>query len=291
MKMKKIFLLLFLLLPTMGFGQRILSVEGEEQFEFPENMSLSEAKIKAVEQLKIKLLGDNFGTHISQHHASRSNNERDSYMLLNQSEVKGEWVETIGDPVFSTPRYNEDGFLILTVRLKGRIREVLQASIDYQATLLKNRHATEECTHYEAGDNIFLKFRSPEAGYLMVYLYDGQEMVYRMLPSYNERSSSTEVEANKEYLFFEAPGTRLVMSCQGEQELNQVFVLFSTNPLARTFEQEGGTVEVNGTELQTPSMLSYEEFRRWLTKCQRQDNRFGYQSKSIIITPRASNSY
>ncbi len=289
--MKRILLLLLILLPAVGFGQRVLTVEGEEQFEFPENISLSEAKIQAVEQLKVKLLGENFGTHISQHHSSRVADEKQSYLLLNESEVNGEWVETIGQPEFTPPRWNEDGFLILTVRLKGRIREVVQSRIDYRAMLIDHPLKEEECTHYEAGDNIYLKFRSPESGYLMVYLYDGQDMVYRMLPSYNEKSSATEIERGESYIFFEKPGTRLVMSCQGEQEINQVFVLFSTNPLSRTFEQEGGSVDVNGTELQTPAMIRYEEFRKWLSDCRRQDKQFSYQSKSIIVTPRQSNSY
>ncbi|MEE0336507.1 MAG: DUF4384 domain-containing protein, partial [Prevotella sp.] len=87
------------------FSQKIKKVEGEYTYIVPENVDLEKAKHIALERLKIQLIADEFGTTISQSNSTfvkNSNGESDvDFLSIGGSEVRGEWIETIGKPQFN----------------------------------------------------------------------------------------------------------------------------------------------------------------------------------------------
>ena len=72
--------------------------------EFTENISLEEAKRIALERAKIQAIADEFGTIVSQSNttlvSNRNGESSSDFFSLGGSEVKGEWIETIGQPEY-----------------------------------------------------------------------------------------------------------------------------------------------------------------------------------------------
>ena len=94
---------LFLLaLPTLA--QRTEKVRAEYIYHAPENISLEEAKRIALERAKIQAIADEFGTIVSQSNttlvSNRNGESSTDFFSLGGSEVKGEWIETIGQPSY-----------------------------------------------------------------------------------------------------------------------------------------------------------------------------------------------
>ena len=66
------------------------------------------------------------------------------------------------------------------------------------------RNATDdvfESDSFKENDRLYMSFHSPVAGYLTVYIFDGESDVYRMLPYSNQEIEAMPVEANKRYVF------------------------------------------------------------------------------------------
>lgn len=88
------------------FSQKVRTVDGEYTYVVPENVDLEKAKQVALERVKIQIIADEFGTVISQSNSTSVKNENGKsnvdFISLGGSDVKGEWIETIGAPVFKT---------------------------------------------------------------------------------------------------------------------------------------------------------------------------------------------
>lgn len=98
--------LICLLFSIYSFSQKTKTVDGEYTYVVPENVDLGKAKHTALERLKIQLIADEFGTIISQSNSTmvKNINEKSdiNFLSVGSSEVKGEWIETIGTPIFKT---------------------------------------------------------------------------------------------------------------------------------------------------------------------------------------------
>lgn len=103
------------------FGQKLKTVEGEYTYHAPENVTLEQARRTALDRAKIQALADAFGTIVSQYNATQVKNRNGQssidFTSIGGSEVKGEWIETIGDPIYNT--MYEDGMLVVSVKVKG----------------------------------------------------------------------------------------------------------------------------------------------------------------------------
>lgn len=153
-------------------------MEGEYSYIVPENVDLEKAKHIALERLKTQLIADEFGTTISQSNSTfvkNSNSESDvDFLSIGGSEVKGEWIETIGKPRFDISY--EENMLVVRVAAKGRIREIVSASVDFKALVLRNGTDDKfESNSFKSGDDLFMSFQSPVDGYLVVYLIDADQ--------------------------------------------------------------------------------------------------------------------
>lgn len=122
------------------FSQKTKTVNGEYTYYVPENIDLEKAKQIALERVKVQLIADEFGTVVSQNNATtvkNSNGKSDiDFVSVGDSEVRGEWIETIGEPDFK-PSF-DNGQMIIKVHIKGKIREIVSADINFKALVLRN---------------------------------------------------------------------------------------------------------------------------------------------------------
>ena len=198
-------ILLLFMLPFAVQAQKLKTVEGEYTYHAPENVTLEQAKLTALDRAKIQALADAFGTIVSQYNATQVENRNGQsnidFTSIGGSEVKGEWIETEGEPVYKI--MYEGGMLVVSVKVKGKAREIVTASIDFKAKILRNGIEDKfESDTFKSGDDLYLSFTSPVSGYLAVYLIDADNQAFCLLPYRNQTTGIYPIEANHRYLFF-----------------------------------------------------------------------------------------
>ena len=277
--------LLFFALPILA--QRTEKVRAEYVYHAPENISLEEAKRIALERSKIQAIADEFGTIVSQSNttlvSNRNGESSTDFFSLGGSEVKGEWIETIGQPEYKI-NYDQ-GMLVVKAIVSGRIREIVSAQIDIKAEVLCNGTDLKFArTDFKSGDDLYLYFQSPVDGYLAVYLLDEvSQMVYCLLPYKSSLEAVTPIEHDKPYVFFSAKHAgdkahlvdEYTMTCNGSVERNTIYVVFSPNVFAKA--------NSNNVDELLPQELSFEEFQKWLVKGRNRDKEMSLVQKSITI--------
>ena len=292
--MKKFYIffsLLMFLLPETLSAQRVLKVSGEYTYYVPGDMSLDRARHIALSQAKVQLIADEFGTYISNTNIIRMEDKNGAsnvnMMSYGESEVKGEWLETIGEPVYDIGYKND--VLYVNVKLAGRIREIVSASIDVQAKVLRNgTDARFESEEFFSGDEMFLSFQTPVDGYLTVYLFDGDQNVYCLLPYQSQTTGQVPVKANRSYTLFssdlsdEIPShivDEYVLTCSKDMEFNRLYVIFSPNSFTKA-------VDAQTDDANVPRHLEFDAFQKWLSKCRMRDNDMTLVAKDITIKQR-----
>ena len=253
-------------------------------------MSIEEAKRVALDRAKIQAIADEFGTVVSQNTTtviSNKNGESDTqFFALGGSDVKGEWIETIGNPEYQLQFENH--FLVVTCSVKGKARETTTAKIEFTAKTLRN--GTElrfEDTSFRDGDDLYLYFQSPTNGYLAAYLLDEQaQTAYCILPYKAQTFSAYPIEANKEYVMFsrkEADKLERPMvdeyrlSCENDKEFNTLFILFSPSNIGKRNGFDDSIEE-------KPDRIGYRDFKQWLSKTLSRDSKIQFQEINISIT-------
>lgn len=201
------FFLIFGLSMFTANAQQTKSVTGTYTYYAPENITLEEAKHIAVNRAKVSAIADAFGTLVTQNNAtviSNTNGKSDNrFLSLGGSEVKGEWIETTNEPKFDI-KY-EQGQLIVSVVLKGVIREFPKNNLAFSFMILRNGTTEKyESDDFKNGDDMYLRFSSPTNGYLVGYMYDEtSDMAVCILPYIAGNSvGNMKIEGGKDYLFF-----------------------------------------------------------------------------------------
>ena len=192
-------------LQAVAVAQKTERVTATYTYYAPEHVSIEEARRVALQRAQLQAIADAFGTIVTQSNATRVRNENGksdvSLLSLGASEVRGEWLRTDGEPEYDIAY--EDGMLAVTVRVKGVIREIVNAAVDFQAKVLRN--GTEdrfEGEEFRNGDDLYLSFRSPVDGFLTVYLLDAEGTAYCLLPYRNDTGGRVAIEGNRHYVFF-----------------------------------------------------------------------------------------
>ena len=101
---RSLFTSILLSVAAVSFAQKVQKVTATYTYYAPENVTLEEAKHTALDRAKISAIADAFGTLVTQNNSTvitNQNGESDNrFFSLGGSEVKGEWVETIKEPVY-----------------------------------------------------------------------------------------------------------------------------------------------------------------------------------------------
>lgn len=271
-------------------AQQTKKVGGEYTYHPPENVTLEEAKRTALERLKTQLIAEEFGTVVAQANTTFVENTDGKssidFQSLAASEVKGEWIETIGEPKYDISY--EQGMLVVKVEVEGRIREILAAKAEFMAKILRN--GTEdrfESSEFKDGDELYLSFSSPTDGYVSVYLIDTERDAYCLLPYSEDKDGKVLVEHGKRYVFFSindkpkkepTPVHEYKLTCDKGVESNFIYIIFSPNVFTKASDV---TVKHEGEEL--PRMLPFADFQNWLERCRRKDKEMVVEVKQITI--------
>lgn len=287
---KVVLMALGLLAPLILQAQRIRTVSGEYIYYPPETQTMEAARMTAEDRAKIQILADEFGTVLQSSVTTRMEQSASGSAIstssLSSSDVRGEWIETTDGPHFTT-LLSPDGLLGIKVSISGRVREITEARTDIQAIVLRNGTDLRFADNaFKDGDDLFLRFRSPEDGWLLVYLYDGAGQVYCLLPYSTQRLPSYPVKALQDYVFFSAahpdgntPASDVdeyTLTSSRAQEMNRLYVLFSPNRFARASDNTGSAV--------LPRELPFKQFQQYLGRALAEDRQLVVRDYLIEIT-------
>ncbi len=282
---------LFIIIPIsiMCYSQRVAKLSATYTYYAPETMSVEEAKRVALNRTKIQAIADEFGTIVSQSTStiiSNKNGETDEqFYLYGGSDVKGEWIETIGEPKYNI-NYT-DNTLVVICTITGKAREIVSSGIDFIAKPLRNGTDLRfETNSFKDGDDLYLYFQSPIDGFLAIYLLDEvTQTVYNILPYKSQNISAVPVEANRDYVFFskDKPSREYkgivdeyVLSCDNPREYNTIYILFSPYPI-------GKRIGFDSSIDDKPDNIHYNNFKQWLSKTLSKDNKIQFQKLQLII--------
>lgn len=278
--------ILFMVSVLGVFAQKTLTVDAEYTYRAPEDVALSQAKRTALDRAKIQAIAEAFGTIVSESNTLRMSNKNGQsdvdFMSISGSDVKGEWIETIGDPQYQIEYDGET--LVVTAKCKGKIREIVGNEIDFQVKVLRNgTDDRSESDVFFSGDNFYVSFTSPVAGYVAIYLVDVGNMACCLLPYQAQQDGIYSVKANQRYVFFNVDEAQPVekpivdlyrMTTLFPIEQNQVYVIFSPQPFVKAADAvgKGQLRELKG-----------DEFQKWLAKCRKRDTSMSVKMIPIAI--------
>ncbi|MDE7160455.1 MAG: DUF4384 domain-containing protein [Muribaculaceae bacterium] len=262
-------------------AEKLREVEGRYVYYLPRNVARDRGEQIALERAMINAVADEFGTLLSDHtrvdKRVSETGEGSDYWSLATAAVRGEWVETIGQPEFTCGMEGDD--IVITCRVRGRARPVANNKADMTLKVLRNDAMTEDNT-FADGDRILMRFASAVDGYLTVFLEDDNGMVYRMLPFYSERAGSKEVEGGREYLFFSSmagDAEQYRMTASRPVERNILYAIFSPNEYVKPIDSRSSA----DTGLRE---LTAETFHRWLESRRAADPAMQVAVRPLTVT-------
>lgn len=273
MKFRLLFSLAPFIISPAAFAQRVERVAGEYVYYAPPNITIEQAQQAAIDKAKVAIIADHFGTTVRNDMISVMGGNYNESLSIGETEVKGEWLRTIGEPVVNTSF--EQNMLVVKVKISGEIREIRESKISFDAEVICGSDgALLNGFRFKSGNDLYLSFLSPISGYVAAYLYcsDG---IFRLLPDYLSEDGSFFVKGGKQYMFFkQEEGAQYVLTCSGTSEANRVYIVFSPNKFYRAND-----IRIDG---EVP-MMPFEDFNKWLGKCRRQDQEMTVKSIDILI--------
>lgn len=271
----------------------------EDTYYIRDDETLKGARENAIMQAQQKALADKFGTVISgsSHMVSRKSERGETENLYNfhVADVNGEWLETIYEEAI--PSYDNRGNNVYHVKLKGKVREIINNPIDINWALLVN--GTDPDSNkmrgntFLEGDIIYLYFQSPIDGFLAVYLEDTEDesTAQCLLPYRGQHEGAYNIEGGKPYVFFSKMDaennlkhlvSRLRLGTHYDIDYNHLYIVFSPNPFWKAIDvdnsSEGATVtDKTGHRIQLmPRELKGKDFHKWLAKNRTKDKDLQY---------------
>ena len=275
--MKRILLyIIAALLCLPGFAKNDI-VRVEATYEYVSNNpheTPEQAERTAIERAKQKALEDKFGVDVtavtSTLISNKDKSSQTNVFALSGTSVRGEWIETIKEPVIETTFVQ--GYWRVKVHVEGRARNYTTEKADIQYTFVKDIQDLESPVTFRDGNDIYLRFSSPVSGHLCVYLIDEAQNAFCLLPYMSQQTGSYAIEANKEYVFFsekfERGAQEYTLNCERSSEQNALYVIFSPNDFTKAADHQAGK---NFRDEQLPRELSYEAFLKWLSRNQTKD--------------------
>lgn len=275
--------------------EKAVRICGEYTYHAPDNVSLEQAKNTALERAKIQALAEKFGTTVTQQNLTVITTENEKvdtqFRVYGGSEVKGEWLEDIKPPEYKI--FYQNDMLVVFVLVCGNAREIVGAGIDFTTKILKNGTQEKfESSEFRHDDEIYLLFRTPTAGFIAVYLIDGSNTAFCMLPCMNNQTGKVAVAAGREHIFFSKEHatnnekefvTQYKITAEKNIEHNSIYVIFSPNEFTKAYD----TQILNYSEMINdeilPRQLPFEDFQKWLNKNKARDKDMKVEIKTLTI--------
>lgn len=254
------------------------------------NETPTQAEANAFEAAKQKALEDRFGLDVSKITNTLITSRTEGQISKSETNVfsaggtavRGEWIETLQEKVLD--KSFTSGFWVVKVRVEGKARNYSTEKADIQYNFVKDVQDVESPVTFRDGNDLFLRFSSPVAGYLCVYLVDEEQNAYCLLPYMSRQTGSQPVIANKDYVFFspkfDKEAQEYTVNCERTLEQNMLLVVFSPNEFVKAADKQGGK---NFREEQLPRELNYEALMKWLSRNQTKDPNMVVRSTLITI--------
>lgn len=274
---------------------KVKTVEDTYLYEIPSNVSYVQACQVALVKAQNAAIEKEFGTTVTQNDVVIMNNDsgqsKTSFHSMTSGQVRGVWLGDVVEPKFE--RVLDEGRDLLKVTVKGKIRELVTAGVEFEAKPLRVQPDKKLSSDtFKNGEDFFLYFKSPVDGYLTVFLFDIlSNQVFSILPYQSSGKGSFAVIHDKEYYLFSAAKANpedgevdeLVLTCSegNTEEYNNLYVIFSPNNYAKISSTTGQ--KQLSDDLIIPSSLSYKEFNAWLTKYQQKDEQMQVERIPIRI--------
>lgn len=254
------------------------------------NETPAQAETNAFAAARQKALEDRFGLDVSQitntlitsRSEGSSPKSETNVFSAGETAFRGEWIETLQEKVLEKNFTN--GFWIIKVHVEGRARNHSTEKTDIQYVFVRNIEDLEPPVTFRDGNDLFLRFSSPTAGYLCVYLVDEEKNAFCLLPYMSNQSGSQSVEANRDYVFFspkfDKDAQEYTLNCERSSEQNMLLVIFSPNEFSKAADKQAG---LNFRDEQLPRELTYEALMKWLSRNQTKDPDMVVRSSLITI--------
>lgn len=284
---------LLVFIPLMSSAQKTVTASGTYTYYAPMNVLPEQAELTAIERAKIDIIEKEFGTVMGVSNYTEIMNEGAEssvrFLSLGESEVLGEWLETIGKPEIKHDFANN--MQVIMVSIRGHVREIKTAKVDFEANVLRNGISDRfESAEFKDGDNFFVSFQSPVDGYVAIYLYD-LSGVNRLLPMKYSGHPAYFVSADTKYVFFADGVSRYDdiamksqhsihsdygLTCNGGIEVNRIYIIFSPNKFSTADD-------VIPEEVIAPASIDFEGFQKWLSRCRKRDREMSLKIRDVVI--------
>lgn len=263
-------------LMTVAFdasSQRTAKVSGKYTYIVTDNdnVTLKEAKIKAIDMARAEAIKNEFGTLVVSDFINSDkvvDDELSSFFLMDtSSSLKGEWLGDEKDPEVNLECVNGD--IWFTAEVWGSAREIVRAKTDLTWEVQKKVNETKvEADEFNSGERFFVKFKSPADGYIAAYLITGDDDTACLLPYRKDTTGRFKVKGRTEYELFDKAADPTAsyykLSTNQLQEYNQLVLIYSPNPFTKCTDVSN--------DPRRPNTLSQKDFAKWLLKNQRADN-------------------
>lgn len=291
MKRVSIFAFLLFLSVSLAMAQGgIRIIEGSYLYHAPEDMTPSRAKEEALNRAKIEALADAFGTVVSQSSVSVMSNRGDAFYSEGATQVKGEWLETLGEPHFEMG-FSELGMWV-KCSVRGKAREISTAREDVVMRIYANGiEPFNESVFLRAGSHLYVSQQAPVAGYVAIFLYDIEnDVVNCLFPYKGSASVPHKMPGNHVNYFFDPQSDvtdlnvrRITVNCEKPREINTIYLTFSKSEYPMPVLENHKDIKT-----MTPT-LSYEQFNKWISKRQVTDPGFQVVKENITISKNFDN--
>lgn len=284
------------------FSQEVspIVVKGKSQVQwYPERESKTEARDRALELAKINALERAFGTLVMQGNTVYVENKKTgekvetntTFKMIGNTAVKGEIIQLLKTDYKETKKKErikrkkvEITYINCNITIEAK--ELKDIKIEVETFPLNSDKMIKPVTEFYQGDDLFLYFKSPVNGYLVVFLDDGTQaqclLPYRTMPQGLEEAMP--IKADKEYVFFsDKPEYNYFdddffaedlyeLAASSKKDLNQLYVIFSKSPLnkpiLKTDDNNEILIELDKENYELPRSIKSDNFKEWLIKIQ-----------------------
>lgn len=278
--MRNILSIIFIMTFCFSHAQKIRRVEGEFKMKVESSMSMNEAKRVAVQQAQIEALSAEFGTRVGMMNQTRmestNGSTNTSFSSIANSLVKGLWLKDINPPEFDFFSEGDDQWL--NVKVVGRARSLDKAGISFEVKTLKCADINCESQEFAQYGDLFMYFRSPESGYLTVFI-DDKTTAAQVLPYKSMDISNVPIKADQEYFLFNQSEDfnyfdqdpiqnidELTLYTPHDYEVDLLYVFFSKEPFSKPI------LDDNGPEY--PKTTDSKKFNDWLAEIMSYENMY-----------------
>lgn len=272
---------------VIAFGAKIRTVEADYLYQIPDNVTNDQAKAIALERAKMQCIAEEFGSFITQTNSTNiSINDTEvssNFTSIGGSQLKGEWIETTGEPIFEF--ITDGGSVAVKVHVKGKIRELTTQRIPYKVSIFRNGTETaNESIDFMSGDTLYMSFQAAAKGYLAIYLLDAQNNAFCLLPYQGQTDGYFEIEGNRQYILFDKSQAynistdkvdELLLDSDMKREQNRILTIFSPNKFFKAVDYKSNE--------ELPRNLSAKDFEEWLTNVIKKDPELSISENLITI--------